>query len=81
MQTATPPTASDAQMSITDHKRVEVERANKTGLQPVVFVHGLWLLPSSWDRWAKVFEEADSSRARRLAGRPKRSPKQTRIRR
>jgi pimeloyl-ACP methyl ester carboxylesterase len=23
-----------------------------------VFVHGLWLLPSSWDRWAKVFEEA-----------------------
>ena len=27
-------------------------RANATGLQPVVFVHGLWLLPSSWDRWA-----------------------------
>jgi non-heme chloroperoxidase len=25
---------------------------------PVVFVHGLWLLPSSWDRWATVFEEA-----------------------
>jgi non-heme chloroperoxidase len=25
---------------------------------PVVFVHGLWLLPSSWDRWAAVFEEA-----------------------
>jgi non-heme chloroperoxidase len=21
-------------------------------------VHGLWLLPSSWDRWAAVFEEA-----------------------
>jgi non-heme chloroperoxidase len=58
MQTATPPTATDAQMSITDHERLEVERANKTGLQPVVFVHGLWLLPSSWDRWAKVFEEA-----------------------
>jgi non-heme chloroperoxidase len=36
----------------------QVERANATGLQPVVFVHGLWLLPSSWDRWAKVFEEA-----------------------
>jgi pimeloyl-ACP methyl ester carboxylesterase len=24
----------------------------------VVFIHGLWLLPSSWDRWAGVFEEA-----------------------
>jgi non-heme chloroperoxidase len=24
---------------------------------PVVFVHGLWLLPSSWDRWAKLFED------------------------
>ena len=36
----------------------EVERANATGLQPVVFVHGLWLLPSSWDRWAALFGEA-----------------------
>src|SRR5262249_3891521 len=25
---------------------------------PVVFIHGLWLLSSSWDRWAKLFEEA-----------------------
>jgi pimeloyl-ACP methyl ester carboxylesterase len=24
----------------------------------VVFIHGLWLLPSSWDRWAAAFEEA-----------------------
>ena len=24
----------------------------------MVFVHGLWLLPSSWDRWATRFEEA-----------------------
>ncbi len=36
----------------------QIERANATGLTPVVFVHGLWLLPSSWDRWAAVFEEA-----------------------
>src|SRR6266849_4620490 len=36
----------------------QVERANATGLTPVVFIHGLWLLPSSWDRWAAVFEEA-----------------------
>ena len=25
---------------------------------PVVFIHGLWLLPSSWDRWAQHFEAA-----------------------
>jgi len=36
----------------------EIERANATGLTPVVFIHGLWLLPSSWDRWGAVFEEA-----------------------
>src|SRR5438876_1551896 len=36
----------------------QVRRANASGLRPVVFVHGLWLLPSSWDRWATVFEEA-----------------------
>src|SRR3979409_2386219 len=36
----------------------EIERANESGLTPVVFIHGLWLLPSSWDRWADVFEEA-----------------------
>jgi pimeloyl-ACP methyl ester carboxylesterase len=45
-------------MTITEHEAQQVERANATGRQPVVFVHGLWLLPSSWDRWAVVFEEA-----------------------
>jgi pimeloyl-ACP methyl ester carboxylesterase len=44
--------------TVTDHEREEVERANKSGLQPVVFIHGLWLLPSSWDKWSKYFEEA-----------------------
>ena len=43
---------------ITDHEAEQVDRANATGLTPVVFIHGLWLLPSSWDRWATVFEEA-----------------------
>jgi non-heme chloroperoxidase len=43
---------------ITDFERGEIERANITGRQPVVFVHGLWLLPSSWERWAMLFEEA-----------------------
>src|SRR5438876_6885130 len=36
----------------------QLERANASGLAPVVFIHGLWLLPRSWDRWATVFEEA-----------------------
>ncbi|HEV2141370.1 MAG TPA: alpha/beta hydrolase [Candidatus Dormibacteraeota bacterium] len=36
----------------------EVERANASERMPVVFIHGLWLLPSSWDRWASLFEAA-----------------------
>jgi non-heme chloroperoxidase len=44
--------------TITEHEAGEVARANATGLQPVVFIHGLWLLPSSWDRWATLFEES-----------------------
>jgi non-heme chloroperoxidase len=44
--------------TITEHEAEQVERANATRLAPVVFIHGLWLLPSSWDRWATVFEEA-----------------------
>jgi pimeloyl-ACP methyl ester carboxylesterase len=47
-----------APQSITEHEAAEVARANETGLQPVVFIHGLWLLPSSWDRWAELFREA-----------------------
>jgi non-heme chloroperoxidase len=35
----------------------EVDRVNASGRRPVVFVHGLWLLPSSWDRWRALFEE------------------------
>jgi pimeloyl-ACP methyl ester carboxylesterase len=44
--------------TIAEYEAEQVKRANATGRQPVVFVHGLWLLPSSWDRWAKLFEEA-----------------------
>jgi non-heme chloroperoxidase len=43
---------------LSQHELDAVDRANATGLTPVVFIHGLWLLPSSWDRWAAVFEEA-----------------------
>jgi non-heme chloroperoxidase len=44
--------------TITAHETEQIERANASGKRPVVFIHGLWLLPSSWDRWATVFEEA-----------------------
>jgi pimeloyl-ACP methyl ester carboxylesterase len=44
--------------TVTEHEAAQVDRANAAGLTPVVFVHGLWLLPSSWDRWGTVFEEA-----------------------
>ncbi len=43
---------------ITDYEAEQLEQANASQLTPVVFVHGLWLLPSSWDRWRAVFEEA-----------------------
>ena len=45
-------------MTPTDDELAEIDRANASGKQPVVFVHGLWLLDSSWDRWAAFFEDA-----------------------
>jgi len=44
--------------ALTERETQQVHEANETGRTPVVFIHGLWLLPSSWDRWATVFEEA-----------------------
>ena len=43
---------------ITWHEAGQIGRANAFGCTPVVFVHGLWLLSSSWDRWAELFETA-----------------------
>ena len=43
---------------ITAHETEQIEQANASGTTPIVFVHGLWLLPTSWDRWCGVFEEA-----------------------
>src|SRR5262249_28690384 len=43
--------------ALTTHEQQDVDRANASGRQPVVFVHGLWLLSSSWDRWRELFEE------------------------
>jgi non-heme chloroperoxidase len=36
----------------------QIARANDSESTPVVFIHGLWLLPSSWDRWAELFADA-----------------------
>jgi len=44
--------------SINEYESAQIDRANASGKPPVMFIHGLWLLPSSWDNWAKVFEEA-----------------------
>ena len=45
-------------MAMSKHEAEQVERANASGKQPVAFVHGLWLLPSSWDPWVEMFEQA-----------------------
>jgi len=45
-------------MAITELESEQVNQANSSGKTPVVFIHGLWLLPSSWDNWAQLFEEA-----------------------
>ena len=44
--------------SLSEREQRQVERANASTATPVVFIHGLWLLPSSWDRWVALFEEA-----------------------
>jgi non-heme chloroperoxidase len=43
---------------ITEHEEDQINAAVASELAPVVFVHGLWLLATSWDRWRTVFEEA-----------------------
>jgi pimeloyl-ACP methyl ester carboxylesterase len=44
--------------SISEREKRQIEAANASGNTPVVFVHGLWLLPSSWANWADFFERA-----------------------
>jgi len=44
--------------AITEREAAQIDRANASRATPVVFVHGLWLLPSSWDRWVTLFEQA-----------------------
>ncbi|HEY3211615.1 MAG TPA: alpha/beta hydrolase [Actinomycetota bacterium] len=44
--------------SISERENREIEAANAAGDTPVVFIHGLWLLPSSWAKWADFFKQA-----------------------
>ncbi len=44
--------------SISERESREIEAANASGSTPVVFIHGLWLLPSSWANWADFFKQA-----------------------
>jgi non-heme chloroperoxidase len=64
MSTAVSPTPTNGQVeranttSITERELEQIDRANATTATPVVFIHGLWLLPSSWANWADLFERA-----------------------
>ena len=44
--------------SISERENREIEAANASGHTPVVLIHGLWVLPSSWANWAAFFEQA-----------------------
>jgi pimeloyl-ACP methyl ester carboxylesterase len=44
--------------SISERENREIEAANTSDNTPVVFIHGLWLLPSSWANWADFFKQA-----------------------
>lgn len=44
--------------SISERESREIEAANASGNTPVVFIHGLWLLPGSWAKWADFFKQA-----------------------
>ena len=43
--------------TVTPREADQVATANESGRQPVVFIHGLWLLQRSWDAWRELFEE------------------------
>ena len=44
--------------SISKRENREIEAANTSGSTPVIFIHGLWVLPSSWGNWVDFFKEA-----------------------
>ena len=58
MSTASRESQAQRVETIVEFEKRQVERANTLNRQPVVFVHGLWLLPSAWNRWVEMFEAA-----------------------
>jgi len=44
--------------SMSERENREIKAANASGRTPVVFIHGLWLLPGSWANWADLFTQA-----------------------
>src|SRR6478609_219806 len=43
---------------ISERESTEIEAANASDTTPVVFIHGLWVLSSSWANWADFFKQA-----------------------
>src|SRR4029450_10020430 len=46
-----------SRMAISEREAQQVEKANSSGNTPIVLIHGLWLLPSSWNNWVEYFEQ------------------------
>jgi non-heme chloroperoxidase len=44
-------------MALSDRESQQVDQANASGRTPIVLIHGLWLLPSSWNNWVEYFEQ------------------------
>jgi len=53
----TPGHTGPRQSVLTGEEQDAIERANATQRRAVVLLHGLWLLPNSWDRWAERFAQ------------------------
>jgi non-heme chloroperoxidase len=50
-------TTTTSEATLAPWEIAEIERANASGREPVLFVHGLWLLSSSWKPWRDLFED------------------------
>ena len=55
--TVTSTVSSTVTSTVTAREQREIDAANAFGKQPVVFIHGLWLLAGAWDPWRAYFEE------------------------
>jgi pimeloyl-ACP methyl ester carboxylesterase len=44
-------------MSLSNREAAEVARVNDSGRQPILLVHGLWLLAGSWQPWEELLED------------------------